>query len=123
LWHKALKDLGNEWTQATAGRAQLRIYPGGVSGDDPDMVRKMRIGQLQAGALTTAGLATIDPAFELFSVPLFFASYEEYRFVLERMAPLLRRRLEDQGFVALHWGTAGWVHLFSKVPVRQPSRT
>ena len=61
VWDKALRDMGAEWTSSTQGRVSLRVYPGGVAGDEPDVVRKMRIGQLQAAAITTAGLASIDP--------------------------------------------------------------
>jgi TRAP-type C4-dicarboxylate transport system substrate-binding protein len=118
VWHKALEEMGNEMRERTEGRISLRLYPGGVAGDDPDMVRKIRIGQLQAGSLTIAGLADIDPAFLVFNIPLFFDSDEEFRYVIDRMTPELGARLESKGFVLLHWGHGGWVHLFSKEPVR-----
>jgi TRAP-type C4-dicarboxylate transport system substrate-binding protein len=117
-WHKVLEEMGGEWRERTGGRVTLRLYPGGVAGDDPDMVRKIRIGQLHASSLTVAGLADIDPAFMVFNVPLFFDSDEEFRHVLEGLAEELSARLESKGFKMLHWGHGGWVHLFSKQPVR-----
>jgi TRAP-type C4-dicarboxylate transport system substrate-binding protein len=117
VWHKILKEMGNEWRERTEGRVTLRIYAGGVAGDDPDMVRKIRIGQLHAGSLTVAGLGDIDPAFGVFSIPLFFDSEREFSYVLEQLTEELRARLEAKGFVLLHWGHGGWVHLFSKTPV------
>lgn len=117
VWDKILKTMGSEWGQSTQGRVQLRIYPGGVAGDEPDIVRKMRIGQIQAAALTTAGLATIDPSFKLFSIPMFFDSYEELHTVLGKMEPLFKQRLEAKGFVLLNWGHGGWVYFFTKQPV------
>ncbi len=117
VWHQILKAMEGEWSRDTAGRVVLRIYAGGVAGDDPDMVRKMRIGQLQAAALTVTGLAEIDDAFKAFQMPLFFDSYEELFHVLDRMTPVLAQRLDDKGFVLLNWGQAGWVHLFSTRPV------
>src|SRR6266513_402830 len=72
VWDKALREMGAEWSSSTQGRVSLRVYPGGVAGDEPDVVRKMRIGQLQAAAVTTAGLASIDPSFNVFNVPMFF---------------------------------------------------
>lgn len=113
-WHKALMDMGNEWKEGTEGRVQLRIYPGGIAGDDPDMVRKMRINQLHAGALTVNGLGSIDSALNVFSVPLFFDSFEEYAYVLDKMTPVMKQRLEDKGFVMLFWIQGGWIHLFSR---------
>ena len=43
-WHGMLIEMGQQWKSATKGKVQLRIYPGGVLGDERDMVRKMRIG-------------------------------------------------------------------------------
>ncbi len=118
VWHKILQGTGSEWSAATAGRVTLRIYPGGVAGDEPDMVRKMRIGQIQASALTVTGLAAIDDAFLIFTVPRMFDSYPELLYVLDRMKPVLKQRLEAKGFVLLNWGHAGWVHFFTKQPVQ-----
>lgn len=120
-WHRILEDMGHEWQQATNGRVRLVIYPGGVAGDDMAAVRKIRHGQLQAATLTVAGLSELDDAFNVFQIPLFFASIEEFFFVLHRLGPLLSRRLEEHGLVTLHWGYAGWLHFFSKVPTRTVS--
>ncbi len=114
VWHKAMKEMGAEWSRETAGRVQLKVYPGGVAGDEPDYVRKMRVGQLQAAAVTTAGLAQIDNAFQMFGVPMFFDSYPELNAVLEKMTPVLKQRLEAKGFVLLNWGHGGWVYFFTK---------
>lgn len=119
VWDKALKEMGAEWKQRSGGRVELRIYPGGVAGDEPDVVRKMRIGQIQAASLTVTGLSEIDPVFKVFTIPLFYDSYDELLFVLEAMEPYLTAKLEERGFVFLHWGHGGWVHLFSKNPIRQ----
>ncbi len=119
VWDKALKQMGSDWKERSDGRVTLRIYPGGVAGDEPDVVRKMRIGQIQAASLTVTGLSEIDPAFKVFTIPLFWDSYEELLFVLEAMEPYLAAKLEARGFVFVHWGHAGWVHLFSKDPIRR----
>ena len=116
-WHKILKDMGNEWQEQTQGRVRLVIYPGGVAGDDRNTLRKIRHRQLHAGTLTVGGLSDIDPAFNVFSIPLFFDSYEEYAHVLEAMTPVLQERLEAKGFILLHWAYGGWVHIFSKQSV------
>ena len=118
VWHLAIEDMGAEWAEATDGRVRLRVYPGGVAGDEPDVVRKMRIGQLQAAVLTVGGLMEIDDAFRVFGIPMFFDSYEELYYVLDRMTPELTRRLDEKGYVLLNWGHDGWVHLFSTRPLR-----
>lgn len=119
-WDQALREMGDEWTNGTDGRVVLRIYPGGVAGDEPDAMRKLRIGQLQAATVTVAGLSTIDDGFRVFQVPMLFDSYEELQFVIERLEPTLVERLEKKGLVLLNWGLGGWVHLFSKQEIRTP---
>ncbi len=117
VWDKAMREMGAQWIAATQGRVSLRIYPGGVAGDEPDVVRKMRLGQLQASAVTTAGLASIDPAFHIFNIPMFFSSYPELYATLDALEPVLRKRLEDKGFILLSWGHGGWVYFFTRNPV------
>jgi len=117
VWHRILSDQAVEWRRASGGRVELRLYAGGVAGDDPDMVRKMRLGQFQAASLSVEGLSEIDEAFNVFQIPLFFASVDELFYVIEQLEPMLRERLEAKGFVLLNWGYAGWVHLYSKQPI------
>jgi len=93
-WLDAIRGMADQWKAATGGKVEFRIYPGGVVGDDPDMVRKMRIGQLQAAALSNTGLYDI--------------------------APKLEAILESKGFKVLNWGDAGWVHFFSQQPMLRP---
>ena len=57
IWHRIIRDMADEWQDVPGASIKVRIYPGGVAGDESDMVRKMRIGQLHAAALTGNGLA------------------------------------------------------------------
>lgn len=114
LWDEIMSDMGAGWEKATEGRVQLRIYAGGVAGDEADVIRKMRVGQLQAAALTTAGLADLEPAFTAFNIPMFFDTYDELLAVIAKIEPVLKQRLEKKGFVLISWGHGGWVHLFTK---------
>jgi TRAP-type C4-dicarboxylate transport system substrate-binding protein len=119
-WHKALMDMGAAWTKATQGRVRLVIYAGGTQGSEAATVKLMRpsVGQLQASLLTQPGLAEIDDVFDAFGIPFFFESNEELEFVVSRMTPLVKQRLEAKGFVLVHWGNAGWIQVFSKKPIK-----
>jgi len=119
-WHDLLVDIGEKWKVDSGGRVTLHIYPGGVTGDEPDMIRKMRVGQLQAAALTGAGLALIAPEVQALQMPMMFASYDELDYVRDRVAPKLEAAIEKQGFKVLNWGDAGWVRFFAKRPVIRP---
>ena len=76
-WHQALQTMGERWRKISGGQVKLVIYPGGVLGDEPDMVNKMRIGQIQAAGLSGAGLSGIEPGVMALQIPMMFESYEE----------------------------------------------
>jgi TRAP-type C4-dicarboxylate transport system substrate-binding protein len=118
---KHLLAMGERWRQAPGGGVLLTVYPDGVMGSEADMVRRMRLGQLQAGMLTATGLAEIEPAVTgLQYMPLMFHSLEEVDYIGEKLQPTLGKRLEEKGFVVLFWGDTGWVRFFSKQPVIRP---
>lgn len=118
IWDQAVRSVAAEWAKESKGEGQLRIYAGGVAGDEADILRKIRIGQFQGAGLTVTGLAEIDSAFRLFHLPLSIRSYAELEAVLSALGPELDRRLEAKGFVRLFWAHAGWVYLFSRSPLR-----
>ncbi len=119
-WHQILKEMGEKWKESSGGAVTLRIYPGGVLGDEPDLVRKMRVGQIQAAAVTAVGLSDIDDAVAALQIPMMFSSYEELDYVREKIRPTLEKRLESRGFIVLNWGDAGWVMFFATEPVGRP---
>jgi TRAP-type C4-dicarboxylate transport system substrate-binding protein len=120
-WYRVLQEMGEEWRKASGGAVVLRIYPGGVAGDEDAMIRKMRVGQIQAAAITGIGLAYLDRSFYALHIPMMYASDEEFDYVRDRYAPVLEKHMTEKGFVVLNWGDAGWVHFFSKTPVVTPA--
>ena len=118
IWDRALRETAAGWAKASGGQGELRIYAGGVAGDESDILRKIRIGQFQGAGLTVAGLAEIDPAFKLFHLPMFFGSDAELAATMAALGAELDRRLEAKGFVRLMWAHGGWVHLFSRQAIR-----
>jgi TRAP-type transport system periplasmic protein len=119
-WHLVLKETAEEWRRLSNGRVIVKIFAGGSLGDDHDVVRKMRLGTLQAGVLTSAGVAEIDRSVLALGVPMLYGSYDEVYAVLERLRPRLEAGLEAKGFVVLNWADGGWVCFFSKQPVARP---
>ena len=115
-WHQALQLMGERWRKISAGQVKLVIYAGGSLGDEPDMVNKMRIGQIQAAGLSGAGLSGIEPGVMALQIPMMFDSYEELDYVRERVAPRLEKMVEARGYVVLNWGDVGWVHFFTTRP-------
>ncbi len=119
-YHHLLVAMGERWRADTKGQVQLTVYAG-TMGSEAELVRRMRLGQLQAAALTAVGLRVIDPGVgALQLMPLVYRSQQELDFVRGRMEPLLGQRLAERGFVALFWATAGWAHHFLRRPVTRP---
>lgn len=119
-YHLILKEMAEKWKTATQGRVTVRLYPGSVAGDDTDVVRKMRLGSLNAGLLTSAGVAAVDRSVMALQVPMLYSSYEEVDHVLSVYGPKLEAALAAKGFVVLNWADAGWVRFFTKSPVKTP---
>ena len=116
-WHEHLKDLAERWKEVSGGQVRLRIYAGGVAGDDMDVMRKIRIGQLSAAAITPQGLSSISKATRVFSIPRMIRSYDELDYAMEQMAPRLEAILAERGFIVLDWAYAGWARFFVPEPV------
>ena len=73
VWDKNLPQMGADWKQATGDRVTLTVFAGGSQGDEPTVLRKMRLDALQGAAFTAVGLGGIDAAFNVFDVPFFFS--------------------------------------------------
>lgn len=116
-WDLITRDMGQEWQ---AAGVKLEVYPGGVLGDEPDIVSKMRIGQIQAGIITVVGLAQIDKAVQALSIPFLYKNDAESDYVRSKLQPILEKRLLAKGFKVLNWGEAGWVYFFGKQPIMTP---
>lgn len=119
-FYRILEQLAADWAKSSGGEVQLRIFPGGVAGDETAVVKKMRLGTLQAALMTSTGLADIDRAINALQIPMAFASHAELDFVRLRMEPGLEKVYADHGFVVLAWSEAGWVRFLSTEPIVTP---
>jgi TRAP-type C4-dicarboxylate transport system substrate-binding protein len=118
VWDKALRRMGAEWKDATGGRCGLTLYPSGVAGDESEIFKKIKIGQIQGAFVSASGLGSFDPAFNLFGIPMYLRSDQELAAVVAEAGPFFEQRLAERGYVLVHWGFAGWLRIFSTRPVR-----
>lgn len=120
-YHQHLLELGDAWKAAQGGSAKVTVFTDGSQGGEAEIVRRMRIGQLQGGMVTSVGLRDIDPATAVFqTLPLLFKTWDELDAVREKMRPGLEQRIVAKGFVVIAWGDAGWVRFFSKDAAVRP---
>jgi TRAP-type C4-dicarboxylate transport system substrate-binding protein len=122
-WWKSLKKMGDEWARITDGEVQLKIYAGGVVGNETAMIRKMNIGQLHGGQITNVGMSMFDKRPQVIQAPMLIRSNDELDHVMKAMVPEFEAALKESGIVALNWGDAGWVHLFTQGVMQTPADT
>jgi len=120
-WMKIVNAWNKTVQEKTNGRLKIRVYPGGSQGDERDFVRKMRVGQLDAGIMTMTGMSMIVRAMIVLVLPGFLDTYEELDRVRAKMAPQFEAMFEKEGFKLVGWGDAGLNRLFAAKPFRKPS--
>jgi TRAP-type C4-dicarboxylate transport system substrate-binding protein len=119
-WELALRRMAAEWSRISDGSVTLQIYPAGAAGDEADMIRKMRIGQLQAALVTVSGVQKIWNGVKVLSYPLFIKDDAEFRHVMEGLWPMIDRELQARGFKVVFWSPGGWMYFFTRLPVTRP---
>lgn len=118
IWYNTLKKMGEEWREVSEGEVVIKIYPGGVLGNEIDMVRKMRQGRLQAATITAIGIGQIDTAYLALQVPRMIQNTREVDACMEAILPIVSDRLEKEGFVIIQYGDTGWLRIFTATEVR-----
>jgi len=119
-WDGVLHRLSGQIERISNGEITTRIYAGGIAGDEPDIIRKMRIGQLQGAALTQLALGQIVPEILALNVPFMIRSDGEFQYVMDKMRPYFAERFRREGYELLTWFGAGWVHFFARGPLTTP---
>lgn len=120
-FHLILQEMGQAWRQAPDGGIKLTIFTDGTMGGEGDVVRRMGLGQLQAGLLTTSGLTEITQKVSgLQNIPVAYHSYSELEYVRDRLGPSYAEAMREHGFEVLGWFDSGWVQIFSKEAITHP---
>ena len=119
-WYALIAKMGERWSEETKGNVRLRIYPGGIVGDERDMIRKMRIGQIHGAAISAEGLSEVNPQYTYCFIPLFFQDYEDIDFVRDEIKDDLVSGAEKNGVKVLTMVDVGWVYWFSTNAVFSP---
>ncbi len=115
-WHGALKDLAARWEEASGGQVKLRVYAAGAQGDEGDMVRKLRIGQLQAAAISNVGMHDVVREPQAFSTPLLFKDEVEMECAFGRVKDRIDSAFLRRDIVVLQWSRIGTAAFFCNAP-------
>jgi TRAP-type C4-dicarboxylate transport system substrate-binding protein len=113
-WDDALNEIAAEWFKISNGTVVLKIYPGGVAGSEPDMLRKMRLGTLDGAVVTNLGTTRLNPNLYVLNIPFLLDSREEFELLLAKMEPAFMKPIEEKGIKVVLRVLAGWVYFFAK---------
>jgi TRAP-type C4-dicarboxylate transport system substrate-binding protein len=116
-WLKVMDEYNNEVQQLTNGAVKFKIYPGGIQGDEKDVLRKIRLGQLQSGGFTGVGLGEVLPESRILDAPLLFTNYAEVDYVTGALIDEFIPRFEEAGFVLIGFTEVGFVYVFGNKPI------
>jgi TRAP-type C4-dicarboxylate transport system substrate-binding protein len=116
-WIRTLKTVSDEISKKTNNQVRFKLYPGGILGNEKDMLRKVYIGQIQGAVLTSSGLSAIFREMDVFQIPFLFEKYQEVDYVIEKMDAFFKQGFDDKGYTMLGWSEGGFVRLLSTIPV------
>ncbi len=120
-YHRALQEMGERWRRVQGPDSEFTVFTDGTQGGEADMVRRMRVGQLNAALLSAVGLVQIErTASALQFMPMVYRDWKELDHVRGKIAPAAEARMLERGFVPLFWADAGWVRFFSRRPALVP---
>ncbi len=118
FWMKQMRAGAKEIKEKTQGRVKFKFYPGGVMGNDENVLRKIRIGQLHGGAVTVGTLSQSTPDSTIYGLPYLFSSLDDAAKIRETTDPMLSKTIEENGFVNFGFAQGGFTYLMSKEPIR-----
>lgn len=112
-WMREMRAGADALKKRSEDRVEIKFYPGGVMGDEPAVLRKIRIGQLQGGALTGGELSAVVKDAQIYSLPFLFKTQNEVDKVRAQLDPLLKKSFEQAGFEAVGISGGGFAYLMS----------
>ena len=100
-WMKVMDELNSAVKEATNGEVVFKIYPGSIQGDEKDVLRKIRLGQLHSAGFTGVALGEILPEARILDSPMLFKTHEEVDHITSLLYEDFSRRFEEEGYVLL----------------------
>jgi TRAP-type transport system periplasmic protein len=114
-WANNLKKMAKEIKKATKKKVKIKFYFGGAQGDEPDVLRKIRVGQLGGGVFTGKTLGDINGDVRVLEVPFIFMDDRKKALkTLQTMAPFFNKSFEKNEFTNLGFFELGMVYFVSQ---------
>ncbi len=112
-WMNILDAWGKTVLDQSGGRLAIKFYPGGVQGDEPDVIKKIRFNQLQGGAFSGYGIGRIYSPPRVMELPFLFRDVDEIDYIRNHFNEEFQQGFREHGYELLGWMEIGFVHMFS----------
>jgi TRAP-type C4-dicarboxylate transport system substrate-binding protein len=109
--------FGRSVEQATGGQLRVKVYLGGIAGDEVEEGERLRKGQLDLVASAHMLCQRISPSMRILRLPGLFQDRDESREILNRLQPIFDAEAHERGFIIPGTTAMGAETIFTRVPV------
>ncbi|HEX6836281.1 MAG TPA: TRAP transporter substrate-binding protein DctP [Polyangia bacterium] len=115
-WARELKAYARDVETATDGELRIKLYLGGIAGDEAAVPERMRKGQLD-GEMAAVTCERMAPSLRVLRVPGLIRRRDEALYVIDRLRSKAEAEFRARGFALLGLTWFGSDILFTKLPV------
>jgi len=120
----AVQNMGEKLKQQTDGKLEIKVFPGGVLGDEKQMIEQAQMGAIDMIRISMAPVAAILPDIEVFTLPYVFRDEDHMHKVIDGdIGKSIGEKLTNNPksrLVFLGWMDSGTRNLITKTPVTTP---
>ncbi|MCX5859394.1 MAG: TRAP transporter substrate-binding protein DctP, partial [Proteobacteria bacterium] len=116
-WADVFHNYADYVEKESGGRINVVLYLGAIMGDEPDEVRKLRIGQIQGAVVTLMGMGIVAEDFKVLELPQLIMNFQESDYVLEKLSPVFKQILKERDLVLAGWSEVGYVRIYTRIPI------
>lgn len=118
-WANILEEAAKEIKKKTKKRVKIKYYLGGKKGEEPEMIQKMKIGEIDAVGVSGMGLQSIVKDIRVMDLPMLFETYTEFDYLRCNLFPIFAEKFLKEDYVLLAMNETGFVYNFSNVPIQE----
>ncbi len=120
----AVQNMGEKLKEQTDGKLEIKVFPGGVLGDEKQMIEQAQMGAIDMIRISMAPVAAILPDIEVFTLPYVFRDEDHMHKVIDGdIGKSIGEKLTNNPksrLVFLGWMDSGTRNLITKTPVTTP---
>ena len=114
-WGRIFREMNAVLREESGNQLRFRFR---FNQGEERLIEQITTGQLDAVSLTATGLGDILSETFVLQLPMLFSGHDDLDCVRAKLTPQFSEMFEREGYVFLGWGELGFIHIFSKSPIR-----